>query len=66
MRYLTAKGILLFFYIITVIIMLLSLQGCSSLAPCGNLSDEEFRKCHDQNEAQRAHNEMVRSGYYDR
>lgn len=65
MKNLTERGILVLFSTIITLVLLLSLQGCSSLAPCGNLSDEEFRKCREQDEARRAHSEMVRSGFYD-
>jgi len=66
MKNLTERGILLFFSAIATFILLISLQGCSSLPPCNNLYGEELRKCHEQNEARRAHGEMVRSGFYDR
>ena len=66
MKNLTERGVLVFFSTIITLVLLLSLQGCSSLAPCGNLSDEEFRKCRDQNEIKRAHGEMIRSGFYDK
>lgn len=66
MKNLTERGIIILFSTVITLILLLSLQGCSSLAPCGNLSDEEFRKCRDQNEARRVHGEMIRSGFYDR
>jgi len=66
MKNLTSRGIIVFFSTIITLVLLLSLQGCSSLPPCGNLYGEELRKCRDQNEAQRAHGEMIRSGFYDR
>ena len=66
MKNLTERGALVFFSTIITLVLLLSLQGCSSVPPCKDLSGEELRKCHEQSEARRVHGEMVRSGFYDR
>lgn len=65
MKNLTERGVLVFFSIIITLVLLLSLQSCSSAPPCNNLYGEQLRKCHDETRTREAYRELVRSGFYE-